>query len=51
MGLLKYLSKEGFGREPLEFCHSQTLLFGTTMLAAGFTYLCEGKGDEIPQFH
>lgn len=37
--LLKRLSKEGFGKEPLEFCHSQTLLFGMTMLAAGCTYL------------
>lgn len=43
MGLLKHLSKEGFGREPLEFCHSQTLLFEMTMLAAGCTYLCEGE--------
>lgn len=48
MGLLKHLSKEGFGREPLEFCHSQTLLFGMTMLAAGCTYLWEGSEMKFP---
>lgn len=41
--LLKHLSKEGFGRGPLEFCHSQTLVFGMTMLAAGCTFLCEAR--------
>lgn len=43
MGLLKYLSKEGFGSEPPEFCHSQTLLFGMTMLAVGCAFLCEWR--------
>lgn len=42
MGLLKYLSKEGFGSEPPEFCHSQ-LLSGMTMLAAGCTFLWEHR--------
>lgn len=49
MGLLKRLSRKGFGRGPLEFCHSQTpLLFWMTMLTAGCSYLCEGRRNEIP---
>lgn len=43
MGRLKYLSKEGFGGEPPEFCHSQLLLSGMTMLAAGCTFLWERR--------
>lgn len=50
VGLLKRLSKGGFGKEPLEFCHSQSLLFGMTMLAAGSAYLREGRA-EIPRFY
>lgn len=49
MGLLKHLSKEGFGREPLEFCHSHTLLFfRMTILAAGCTF--HGEDREM-KFH
>lgn len=54
MGLLKRLSRKGFGRGPLEFCHSQTpLFFGMTMLTAGSSYLQEGRKNSVlqPHFH